>query len=148
MFKTLFTKETLRPRDYILTKQATKPIYLGDSFVGKIANVYASKTGSPAYRYDSAKDELDAGGVSMGPIEKEVDGKRVQLKDGKSYLSGTKGYLWKLGTDIDETSMSDVDMQYYTDLASDAVNNIAKVGDVREIIEDETVDMFLTISED
>ena len=84
----------------------------------------------------------------MGPIEKEVDGKRVQLKDGKSYLSGTKGYLWKLGTDIDETSMSDVDMQYYTDLASDAVNNIAKVGDVREIIEDETVDMFLTISED
>ena len=44
--------------------------------------------------------------------------------------------------------MSDVDMQYYTDLASDAVNNIAKVGDVREIIEDETVDMFLTISED
>lgn len=148
VFKTLFTKELLRPRDYILTKQATKPIYLGDSFVGKIANVYASKTGSPAYRYDAAKDELDAGGVSMGPIEKEVDGKRVQLKDGKSYLSGTKGYLWKLGTDIDETSMSDVDMQYYTDLASDAVNNIAKVGDVREIIEDETVDMFLTISED
>ena len=105
VYKTLFTKEPLVEKDYGIAKQVKSTIYLrkpdtgSTEFVGKVAEVYASLDG-----YDLVRDN----------------------KDGKlSFVTGTKGYLWKLMQDY--SGKEDIDMNYYIDVTKDAVENVKKV---------------------
>ena len=101
--------------DYAITKQATAPIYLGDTFVGKVAQVYASLSGEEMMRV---------------------------TEDKRSFVTGTKGYKWKLFSDYQ--GKDDIDMDYYNGLVEDAIKSIEKVGssslviDPFEVSEDDT----------
>lgn len=107
VFKTLFSGEAIFIDDYFVTKQATAPIYLGDKFIGKVANVYASKTGAEMSR---------------------VDGET------RSAITGTKGYLWKLSSEFE--GKEDIDMEYYDNQLYEAVTAIDSIGPVGVVIDE------------
>lgn len=96
--KRLFTKEEVVETDYFLRKNAKVPIYIGERFVGKFAEVYASKTGSELMRVDGDK---------------------------RSYVTGTKGYLWKLSSEY--SGYEDLDMVYYDGLVESAREELERV---------------------
>lgn len=106
VYKKLFSKEPIVEEDYALTKQAQSPIYLGDTFVGKIAQIYASKTGQELFKVKGEK---------------------------KSYVTGTKGYQWRMMSDY--RGKDDIDMTYYDRLVKTAMESIAKVGDASIILD-------------
>lgn len=99
--KRLFTKEDVVETDYFLRKNARLPIYIGERFVGKFAEVYASKSGSELKRVDGEKS---------------------------AYVNGTKGYLWKLSAEYE--GREDLDMTYYDKLVGDARAELEKVDDI------------------
>lgn len=108
VFKTMFTKETLNANDFFLSKEVKEAaIYLGDRFIGRIAEIYASLTGEEMFR---VKDEK------------------------KGAVTGTKGYRWKLSKDW--KNYKDVDMSFYKQLIIDAILSIRAVGDDSIMIDD------------
>ena len=109
VYKRLLSKEPITEEDYAVTKSATKPIYIGEKFIGRIANVYASHSGEELKRVDKEKDKV-------------------------SYISGTKGYKWNLFSEY--KGKDDVNISYYEDLVSKAVKAIEKVGDPNNILID------------
>lgn len=107
VFKTLFTKEPISKKDFFVTKEVKNAsIYLGEKFIGRLAEVYASLTG----------DEMS----------------RV-TEDKKGSISGTKGYRWKLSKEFNDRK--DIDMSYYKDLSEKAMEAIHKVGDISIMID-------------
>jgi hypothetical protein len=107
VFKTLFTKEPLQKEDFFVTKEVKNAsIHLGDKFIGRLAEMYASDSGQEVFRV---------------------------TEDKKGSISGTKGYKWKLSKDW--SGKNDVDMKYYTELVEKAVEAIDKVGDVSVILD-------------
>lgn len=113
VYKTLFTGEELEDKDFFITKQVKSALYLGDNFIGKVANIYASKTGYNCTRFNGEKHDA---------------------------VTGTKGYLWKLASEFSGTS--DIDMKYYNDLDSDAITAIQKVGDIHTMFSEETLTAY------
>lgn len=108
VFKTLFSKESLSKEDFFVTKEVKNAsIYLGDKFVGRLAEVYASESGEEMFRVTDDK---------------------------KGSISGTKGYKWRLSKDF--LSKKDIDMTFYTELLDKALEAISKVGDVSVMIGD------------
>ena len=105
VYKTLFTGEPIEYTDFFITKQVTTSIYIGDNFVGRIARVYASKTGDDLWRVNGDK---------------------------KGFVTGTKGFKWKLASEY--TDFQDIDMEYYQGLVHQAIADINKVGPSGEII--------------
>jgi hypothetical protein len=107
VFKTLFTKEPLEKEDFFVTKEVKNAsVYLGDKFIGRLAELYASQTGEEVFRV--------------------VDEK-------KGSISGTKGHKWKLSKDW--SGYKDLDMSYYTGLIEKAIDAIKSVGDVSIMID-------------
>jgi len=107
VFKTLFTEEPLEIEDYFVTKEVKNAsIYLGDKFIGRLAELYASQTGDEVFRV---------------------------VEDKKGSISGTKGYRWRLSKDWKHKK--DVDMTYYKNLVDKAVEAIDKVGDASVMID-------------
>lgn len=113
VYKTLFSKEELVDEDFFISKQVKSALYLGDQFIGKVANIYASKTGYNCTRFNGEKHDA---------------------------VTGTKGHLWKLASDFSGTD--DIDMTYYNKLNEDAINAIKKVGDVDKVIDKETLEKY------
>lgn len=107
VFKTLFSGEPVLTKDFGLIKQAKRPIYLGDKFIGKAAHVYASISGQEML----TKDELDK----------------------SAYVQGTKGYKFKLMSEF--TDITDVDVDYYNDLVKDTLMKINKLGKAWDIVD-------------
>lgn len=108
VFKTLFSKEPLTKEDFFVTKEVKNAsVYLGDKFIGRLAEVYASETGEEMFRVTDDK---------------------------KGSISGTKGFKWKLSKDL--TNHKDIDMNYYKELLDKAIEAIRKVGDIQIIIPD------------
>lgn len=107
VFKRLFTKENIDKEDLMMVKEVSgAAIFLNETFVGRFAEVFASKTGDEMFR----------------------------IKDDKqSYVSGTKGHLWKLSTQFE--TVKDVDYSYYENLVEDAKTAIEKVGSLEEILD-------------
>lgn len=106
VFKTLFTKEELSKEDFFVTKEVKNAsIYLGDKFIGRLAEIYASQSGEEIFR-----------------VTEEKSGS----------ISGTKGIRWKLSKDY--SSRSDLDMSYYEELRLKAIDAISKVGDASIVI--------------
>lgn len=99
VYKTLFSREEVMDADFAVTKQAKSPIYLGEEHIGKIAQVYASKTGKELVR----GDKRDA-------------------------VTGTKGYLWKQFKDLESKEDIDMDY-YEAQLkkAIAAIDNVGNV---------------------
>lgn len=108
VFKTLFSKEDLTKEDFFVTKEVKNAsVFLGDKFIGRLAEVYASETGEEMFRVADEK---------------------------KGSISGTKGFKWKLSKDW--SGHKDVDMNYYKELVEKAVEAIDKVGDITIMIDD------------
>lgn len=108
VFKTLFTKEPLTKEDFFVTKEVKNAsVFLGERFIGRLAEVYASETGDEMFRVADEK---------------------------KGSISGTKGYKWKLSKDW--AGHKDLNMAYYKDLQEKAVDAIDKVGDLSVMLED------------
>jgi len=106
IFKTLFSKEPVSQKDFFVTKEVKNAsIYLGDTFIGRLAEIYASQTGEEMFRVTDDK---------------------------RGSISGTKGYKWKLSRDF--SGRDDIDMMYYNELLEKAVDAIGKVGDVKIIL--------------
>lgn len=106
VFKTLFTKEPLVDDDFAITKEvAGASIYLGEHFIGRIAEIYASLTGEEA--------------------------KRVTPEGKEGALNGTKGFLWKQFSEYG--GKEDVDMAYYHKEVEKAFDKIKNVGDPKLI---------------
>lgn len=107
-YKTLFTHEDINDADYIVAKSASKgPLYLGDKFIGKVGNFYASVSGEELTWENSA-------------------GKRLAP-------AGTKGFLWRKGEDL--SSKFDLDMNYYDTIVVNALKHIQAVGDINKLLE-------------
>lgn len=133
VFKRLFSHEEVEEDDYAITKQVRSAIYMDDSFIGKIARVYASvsgremfsvaphpKAGQPIMKMDKASGTVK----DTGEVYPDVK---------KGYVTGTKGHLWKLMSEY--TTKDDIDMSYYDGLVKDAIEAIEKVGDINVIID-------------
>lgn len=107
VFKTLFSKEPLQKEDFFVTKEVKNAsVYLGDKFVGRLAELYASETGQEVFRV---------------------------VEEKKGSISGTKGFRWKLSKDW--SGKDDIDMSYYQSMTEKAIAAIAKVGDPALILE-------------
>lgn len=100
VYKTLFTKEPIEKEDFFITKEVKNAsVYLGEKFIGRLAELYASHTGEEALRV---------------------------TEDKTGFISGTKGYRWKLSNEY--TDRKDVDMVYYNELVTKATEAIFRVG--------------------
>lgn len=107
VFKRLFTKEDIVKEDFFVAKEVKNAaIYLGDTFIGKFAELYASKTGEQAFR---------------------------KTEDKEGYLAGTKGFRWELSAKY--KGRTDVDLMYYEGLVDQVIEDIEKVGDKNDILE-------------
>lgn len=108
VFKTLFTKESLDKEDFFVTKEVKNAsVHLGETFIGRLAEVYASESGQEMFRV---------------------------TEDKKGSISGTKGYRWKLSKDF--TDRKDIDMNYYKELITKSIDAIQKVGDIKILLPD------------
>lgn len=107
VFKTLFSKEPLKKEDFFVTKEVKNAsVFLGEKFIGRLAEVYASDTGEELFRVADEK---------------------------KGSISGTKGFKWKLSKDW--SGHKDLDMTYYKDLVEKAIEAIAKIGDITVMLD-------------
>jgi hypothetical protein len=107
VFKTLFSKEPLKKEDFFVTKEVKNAsVFLGEKFIGRLAEVYASETGEEMFRVADEK---------------------------KGSISGTKGFKWKLSKDW--AGHKDLDMTYYKDLVEKAIEAIGKIGDITVMID-------------
>jgi hypothetical protein len=112
VFKTLFSHEEIVTEDFFLSKEVKDAaIYIGEKFIGRIASIYASLNGEEMFR---VKDEK------------------------RGAITGTKGHRWKLAKDW--TSYKDVDMSYYKNLVTSAIDAIKSVGDAGIMIDDMELD--------
>ena len=108
VFKTLFTKEELSKEDFFVTKEVKgASIFLGEKFIGRLAEIYASESGHEMFRV---------------------------TEDKKGSISGTKGIKWKLSKDW--TGKNDVDMNFYKEQVEKAIESIRKVGDIGIVLPD------------
>lgn len=107
IFKRVWTKEKIEDKDFMITKQSKGHIYLGNEFVGKVASIYASKTGEEAL-WTSDEENF-------------------------KYVTGTKDFKFRKDTDF---VFTDVDMLYYDKKAIDALKKIIKVGDINIIVDE------------
>jgi len=113
VFKTLFTKEEILPKDYVEVKQVAKGhMYLVNQdetvkhFVGKFGAFVPVLDGRQLIRIDGEK---------MGAV------------------TGTKGFLWELDHIALETKM-DIDTRYFQELVDDGIANINKHGSYEEFV--------------
>jgi hypothetical protein len=112
VFKTLFSKEPLTKSDFFVTKEVKNAsVFLGEKFIGRLAEVYASETGEEMFRVANEK---------------------------KGSISGTKGFKWKLSKDW--SGHKDLDMTYYKDLVEKAIEAISKVGDISIMLDKPEID--------
>lgn len=112
VFKTLFSKEEVVPRDYVEVKQVQKgAIYLVSEqtevrqFVGRFGAFVP---------------------VLSGRLLMRVDG------DKEAAVTGTKGYEWELDEIVLNSTDYDINMAYYQHLVDEAKRNIEKFGEYAE----------------
>ncbi len=113
VFKTLFSKEPIEPKDYVEVKQVTKgAMYLVNAdetvktFVGK-----------------------------FGAFVPVVDGRMLIKIDGEKMgaVTGTKGFLWELA-DVVLNTDKPVDMAYFQNIVDEAMRSIEKYGSYQDLI--------------
>jgi hypothetical protein len=113
VFKTLFSKEPLLPRDYVEVKQVQK----GVMYLVSLENEVRQFVGK------------------FGAFVPVLDGRQLVRIDGEKVgaVTGTKDYLWEL----DEIVMHEdftIDMRYFQGLVDDGIANINKYGSFDEFV--------------
>ena len=127
VFKTMFSKESIKFEDLCETKSVTSQMYLDMNegmeegehnyhFVGRVGSFYPIRPGL-------------GGGLLL------------REKDGKYYaVGGTKEYRWLEAEMVKALGKeNDIDMSYFDSLVSDAVEVLGKFGDVQWFLSDEPV---------
>lgn len=144
VYKKLFSGEVIEENDYPIFKSAKSAIFLGDTFVGKNANVYPSLTGRELMRtgeVDIAKrvqtqwlkavDPVKGAahvGIPVEEYERIVNNNFTpEMVTTYNSVTGTKGYNWELWNNF--KGIDDLDIGYYEKLVEEGVENIYKVGD-------------------
>lgn len=117
VFKTLFTKEEILPKDYVEVKQVNK---------GHMYLVKPETMDTP--------EEVKQFVGRFGAFVPVLGGRTLLRIDGekRAAVGGTKGFLWEL----DEIAMSnelDVDMQYFQELVDEGMRAIEKFGSFKEL---------------
>jgi energy-coupling factor transporter ATP-binding protein EcfA2 len=111
VFKTLFSKEEIKPEDYVEIKQVAKGhMYLLDEVTG-----YKQFIG----RFGAFVP------VIGGRILLRIDGEKEHS------VTGTKGFLWELDYVAFDGNL-DVDMTYFQELVDEALRTIEKYGSYAE----------------
>ena len=120
VFKTLFSKEPIIFEDYCETK----------SVAGNAAIYLDLNEGLP----EGEHNYIFVGRVGQfTPMKAGVGGGELMRVDGDKYsaATGTKGYHWLESETVKQLGLQDsVDISYYRRLVDDAVDSIAKYGDV------------------
>lgn len=115
VFKTLFSKEVIEPKDYVEVKQVSKgAMYLVNEedsvrmFVGK-----------------------------FGAFVPVLDGRQLVRIDGEKVgaVNNTKGYLWELD-EVAAVGGRSVDLTYFQSLVDEARRNIEKFGSYELLVAD------------
>lgn len=118
VYKTLFSKEPLEPKDYAQVKQVQTALYLDfNEDLGEDSHDYKfiGKTGSFIPVVEGA-----GGGLLLRHVE------------GDKYTSavGAKGYRWMEAEVIKDSELKNIiDISFYNKLANDAKDEISKHGD-------------------
>ncbi len=107
---TLFTDDDPLEKDFFLLKSATSPIYIGDKFVGKNAEVYASHTGEDLM----VSREVD--------IAKQIQSRWVKPVDKFLLVREREGLT---GLELDEARINKISNQLEipVDIVEHVVNN-------------------------
>lgn len=113
VFKALFSRETIEPRDYVEIKQVAKGAM----------HLLSEETGTKQFvgRFGAFVP------VIGGRVLIRVDGEKEHA------VTGTKGYLWEL----DEVALNDsfdVDMQYFQELVDEGTRTIEKFGSYADFV--------------
>lgn len=144
VYKKLFTGEVIEESDYPIFKSAKSSIFLGDTFVGKNANVYPSLSGRELMRtgeVDISKrvqtqwlkgtDPVKAAahvGIPVEEYERIVNNNfQPEMVTTYNSVTGTKGFKWELWNNF--KGIDDLDIGYYEKLVEEGADNIYKVGD-------------------
>ena len=118
VYKTLFTKEPLEPKDYAQVKQVQTALYLDfNEDLGEDLHDYKfiGKTGS-----------------FIPVVEGSNGGLLLRHVEGDKYTSavGAKGYRWMEAEVIKDSELKNIiDISFYNKLANDAKDEISKHGD-------------------
>ena len=118
VYKTLFSKEPLEPKDYAQVKQVQTALYLDfNEDLGEDLHDYKfiGKTGS-----------------FIPVVEGSNGGLLLRHVEGDKYTSavGAKGYRWMEAEVIKDSELKNIiDISFYNKLANDAKDEISKHGD-------------------
>ena len=123
VFKTLFSHEPVTFRDMCETKSVQTAIYLN---IGDEEN--------PDYKFVGKVGRFTPVIVNGGPLV-------AKRGDKYSAVTGTKGYKWVESGTLEsfDNPIAFVDQTYYRKFVDDAIDSIAKYGDVNWFLETESV---------
>ena len=145
MFKTLFSKEAIEFSDLCETKSTTTALYLDMNekneenhdyrFVGKVGSFCPIKPGCGGgllYRQksdDQYNNQLDS-------WRKAIEaGKKKEEPSKFAFVGGAKDYRWLEAEVVEQNKkFDDIDKSYYNRLVDEAIDTIAKYGDVHAFI--------------
>lgn len=113
VFKTLFTKEEILPKDYVEVKQVSK----GHMYLINVDETVKHFVGK------------------FGAFVPVLDGRQLVRIDGEKTgaVTGTKGFLWELDH-IAFAAKLDIDTRYFQELVDDGIANINKHGSYEDFI--------------
>ena len=159
VFKTLFSKESIKFDDMVETKSVTSALYLDmnehlpdvsleEKELAKIETKFKKGEIDEA-EYNTKKEELNliietghdykfVGKVgAFCPIKPNCGGGLlVREKDGKYYsATGSKGFRW-LESEMVRDNPEIIDDQYYKDLVNEAIDTISQYGDFEMFVTD------------
>ena len=129
VYKTLFSKEPLVFRDLCETKSVTTAMYL---------DMNEESEDDHDYRF------VGKVGLFCPIISGCGGGLLLREKEGKYHaVTGTKGYRWMEAEMVESLSkQSDIDREFYKELANDAIDNISKFGDYEWFVSDDATPNF------
>lgn len=111
VFKTLFSREKVLFDDLCETKTVTSALYL---------------------QFEGLEPHFVGRAGSFVPVRENTGGGRLMRgKDGVFHsATGAKGYFWREAETVRELGLqSDIDMNYFKNLADAAIDNVSKYGD-------------------
>lgn len=145
VFKTLFSKEPIEFSDLCETKSTTTALYLDMNendeekhdyrFIGKVGSFCPIKPGCGGgllYRQksdDQYNNQLDS-------WKKAIEaGKKKDEPSKFAFVGGAKDYRWLEAEIVEQNKkFDDIDKSYYNRLVDEAIDTIAKYGDVHAFI--------------
>lgn len=86
VFKKLFSNEIIEEHDFAILKSVKSSIYLGDRYIGKNAEVYASKTGVDCMASREVNIAAQIQSRMLKPIEKLLPKRDYAEKVGKEWI--------------------------------------------------------------